>query len=105
MNLEEALLAVWRQVLIEDKSVIVLEANHFTVRRTSRKRLRHVDFTFQSQELRGLEQNPDTPSRWAQLARQGKQVMQFLSAGRYLAVVVDGTLHHYHRPSADPETH
>jgi hypothetical protein len=37
-----------------------------------------------------LEQNPETASRWAQLARQGKKVMQFLHRGRYIAVVVDG---------------
>jgi hypothetical protein len=41
-------------------------------------------------EIRGLEQNPDTKSRWAKLARSGKKVMQFLSGGRYVAVAVDG---------------
>jgi hypothetical protein len=29
-------------------------------------------------------------SRWAQLASEGKKVMQFLSGGRYVANVVDG---------------
>jgi hypothetical protein len=38
----------------------------------------------------GLEQNPDTKSHWAQMARAGKKVMQFLSEGRYVANVVDG---------------
>jgi hypothetical protein len=41
-------------------------------------------------EIRGLEQNPDTKSNWAQMARAGKKVMQFLSEGRYVANVVDG---------------
>jgi len=41
-------------------------------------------------ELRGLEQNPNTESRWAKLARAGHKVMQFLSAGRYIGVVVNG---------------
>jgi len=49
-----------------------------------------VDFTFNGSEIRGLEQNPDTKSRWAQLARAGKKVMQFLSEGRYVVNVVDG---------------
>ena len=40
--------------------------------------------------MRGLEQNPKTESRWAQLARAGHKVMQFLSAGRYIGNVVDG---------------
>lgn len=40
--------------------------------------------------IRGLEQNPETKSRWAQMARDGKKVMQFLREGRYVANVVDG---------------
>jgi hypothetical protein len=43
-----------------------------TVRRTTRSRLREVEFDFEGHKLRGLEQNPQTASRWAQLARQGK---------------------------------
>ena len=39
--------------------------------------------------FRGLEQNPDTKSRWAKMAPEGKKVMQFLEGGRYVAVVVD----------------
>jgi hypothetical protein len=57
--------------------------------------LRQVDFAFDGQELRGLEQNPETRSRWAQMARAGNKVMQFLSRGRYLAVVVDGKVTPY----------
>jgi len=41
-----------------------------------RKRgLRQVDFTFDGNEIRGLEQNPATKSRWAQMAQSGKKVM------------------------------
>jgi hypothetical protein len=50
---------------------------------------------FDGQVLRGLEQNPDTKSRWAKMAREGKKVMQFLDAGRYVAVVVDGKMKTY----------
>jgi hypothetical protein len=42
-----------------------------------------------------LEQNPNTKSRWAKLAREGKHVMQFLEAGRYIGVVVDGKVQVY----------
>jgi hypothetical protein len=38
-----------------------------------------VDFVFDGNEIRGLEQNPETKSRWAMLARGGKMVMQFVS--------------------------
>jgi hypothetical protein len=32
-----------------------------------------VDFTLDGNMIRGLEQNPHTKSRWAQLARSGKK--------------------------------
>ncbi|HEY6945342.1 MAG TPA: hypothetical protein VI431_09410 [Candidatus Acidoferrum sp.] len=90
MTFEEALVAVWRVALVEDSREVELEGQTFPVRTTPKKRLRQVDFVFDGQELRGLEQNPDTGSRWAQLASAGHKVMQFLSAGRYIANVVDG---------------
>jgi hypothetical protein len=31
-----------------------------------------VDLVFEGNEIRGLEQNPETNSRWAQMARSGK---------------------------------
>jgi hypothetical protein len=43
---------------------------------------------FEGNEIRGLEQNPETKSRCAQMARSGKKVMQFLREGRYVANVV-----------------
>lgn len=51
-----------------------------------------MDFVFAGNEFRGLEQNPETKSRWAQMARSGKKVVQFLSAGRIVANVVDGQM-------------
>ena len=67
----------------------------FAVKKTARKRLRQVDFEFAGEEYRGLEQNPETKSRWAQMAREGKKVMQFLSGGRYVANVADGKVTMY----------
>jgi hypothetical protein len=83
-NFEETLISVWRQALVEDRKTVTLEGVHYPVRPTSRSKLREVDFRFEEQTLRGLEQNPNTNSRWAQLAREGKKVMQFLSDGRYI---------------------
>lgn len=96
-SLEETLVSVWQQVMVDEAKTVTLEGRSFPVRRTSRSRLREVDFQFQGHELRGLEQNPETGSRWAQLARQGKKVMQFLHQRRYIAVVVDGKAHLYQR--------
>jgi len=94
-DLEETLISVWQQALVNDVKTVTLEDRHFSVRRTSRPRLREVDFQFDGHKLRGLEQNPDTASRWAHMARKGKKVMQFLQQRRYIAVVVDGKVQFY----------
>lgn len=95
LSFEETLIEVWRQALVEDAKFFVLGTERYTVKRTPKRGLRQVDFAFDGNPLRGLEQNPETKSRWAQLARSGKKVMQFLSAGRYVANVVDGKIHLY----------
>ena len=97
VSLEEVLISVWCQALIENARTITLESGSYPVRRTSRSKLREVDFEFDGQTLRGLEQNPNTNSRWAQLAREGKKVMQFLNGGKYIANVVDGKVRFYGR--------
>jgi hypothetical protein len=94
-NLETVLASVWRQCLIDRKKNIDLDGEIYIVRKTSKSKLKQIDFRFEDRELRGLEQNPNTKSRWAKLAREGKQVMQFLEQGIYLAVVVDGRVHIY----------
>jgi hypothetical protein len=89
------MLAVWRQALVDKAKTIRLGDETHSVRRTAKRGLAQVDFTWEGQVLRGLEQNPQTQSRWAQMARKGAKVMQFLSGGRYLAVVADGKITHY----------
>jgi hypothetical protein len=96
-SFEQALVEVWRQVLIEKANVLELDGKQYPIRITPRKGLRQVDFIFEGNEIRGLEQNRDTKSRWATLARSGKKVMQFLSGGRYVANVVDGKVTLYGR--------
>jgi hypothetical protein len=97
MTLDEALLSVWRQALEENLNLVELEGRRFSVRRTQRRRLRQVDFEFDEQSLRGLEQNPETRSKWAELARGGQKVMQFLSGGRHIGNVSDGKLTLYRK--------
>ena len=94
-SLELALIAVWRQALVENAKTVELGGVHFPVRSTPKKRLRQVDFVFEGKEIRGLEQNPQTKSRWAQMARSGSKVMQFLSEGRYVANVANGKVNFY----------
>jgi len=95
LSFEETLIEVWRQALIENANFVVLGTERYPVRRTPKRGLRQVDFVVEGQEIRGLEQNPETKSRWAQLARSGKKVMQFLSEGRYVANVVNGKVTRY----------
>ena len=99
-SFEQTLADVWQQVLVENASVIELGGKRYAVRITPRKGLRQVDFVFDGNEIRGLEQNPETKSRWAVLARSGKKVMQFLAGGRYVANVVDGKATLYGRGTA-----
>lgn len=56
----------------------------YPVRRTLKRGLRQVDFVFDENEIRGLEQNPETKSRWAQMARDGKRFMQLISVHYWL---------------------
>lgn len=100
-SLEQTLVLVWRQALVDNAKAVTLDDRKFPVRRTSRSRLREVDFEFEGHELRGLEQNPETASRWAQLARQGKKVMQVLHQRRYIAVVVDEKVQFYGKVSIE----
>lgn len=95
--LDDALLSVWKQALVEKAPVVKLADKTWPVRRTAKRGLAQVDFESAGQEIRGLEQNPHTKSRWAKLARKGAKVMQFLSEGRYIAAVSDGKVTHYGR--------
>jgi hypothetical protein len=97
LSFEETLIEVWRQALVENAKAVKLGGESYPVHRTPKRGLRQVDFTFDSHEIRGLEQNPETKSRWVQLARSGKKIMQFLSEGRYVANVVDGKVIRYGR--------
>jgi hypothetical protein len=81
-SIEEVLISVWRQSLVDGASSVRIDGQKYPVKTTSRRRLKQVDFQFDGHDLRGLEQNADTKSRWAKMAREGKKVMQFLEGGR-----------------------
>ena len=94
-ELDDALVSVWRQALLEGKKRVLLGDNSYPVQRTPKNKLAQVDFDFADQRIRGLEQNPATSSRWAELARKGSKVMQFLIGGRYIAAIADGKVTHF----------
>jgi hypothetical protein len=95
LSFEQVLIEVWRQVLVENAKAVELGTERYPVRKTPKRGLRQVDFMFDGNEIRGLEQNPATNSRWSHMARSGKKVMQFLSEGRYVTNVVDGKVSLY----------
>jgi hypothetical protein len=74
-----------------------IDGNAFDVKRTSTQRLKTVRFTMDGREYHAIEQNPEKPSRWGQLARKGHHVVQFRSvaSGKYVAVAVDGEIKQY----------
>ena len=92
---ESCILSVWKQALVDSVKRVVLDGDSYSVRRTAKSKLAQVDFEFQGEPFRGLEQNPKTQSRWAQLASKGEKVMQFLQGGRYVAVVYGGKIFTY----------
>jgi hypothetical protein len=96
---DQAFLDVWRQALLDNARSVQLGEQSYAVRKTPGKRLRQVDFDVDGVNFRGLEQNPYTKSRWAELARKGAKVMQFLQSGKYVAAVADGKVTHYSSPA------
>ncbi len=96
-ELAEALISVWRQVLVEGQKKVKLGGSEYPVGKTGRSRLRIVNFECQGQKLVGIEQNPNTTSRWAAMARNGSLIMQFSLGGRYIANVADGRASFYRR--------
>lgn len=76
---------------------VVVQGKSLPVRRSSTQRLRIVTFTMGGREYMAIEQNPEKPSRWGQLAREGHQVVQFKDdqTNRFVAVAVDGKVIEY----------
>ena len=95
MNLGETLVRVWQQALVEEAKAIEVGGRISPVTRTRSRGLVVVDFDYEGRRVTAIEQNPDTASRWAALARQGERVMQFSAGGRYFAVVAEGKLTRY----------
>ena len=69
------------------------------VTRTGSRRFRTTRFVIDGVEYQAIEQNPEKPSRWGQLAREGHRVVQVrdLLSGKYVAAVVDGKVTEYGR--------
>ncbi len=95
MTTGDALVDVWRQVLEESQDTVELDGESYRVKTAKGKGLRIVSFRAGSHGFDGIEQNPRTSSRWAELAREGKRIMQFSVNRRYVANVCEGKLLRY----------
>ena len=80
--------------------MVKLGAERYSVTKSKAKRLGQVAFVFDGNMIMGIEQNPKTKSRWAQMVRSGKKAMQFIQDGRYVAVVFDGKVTLYGKRTA-----
>jgi hypothetical protein len=94
-SIQQALKSVWQQTLVDKAPYVWLSGERFRVKKKLLTSLRQVDFVCEGQEVQGLEQSPVGKSHWAQMARDGKLIMQFLYSGYHVANVTDGVLHVY----------
>ena len=78
---------------------VSIGGNNLRVKRTGARGFRTVRFVMDGVEYQAIEQNPEKPSRWGQLARDGHRVVQVrdLVSGKYVAAVVDGKVTEYGR--------
>jgi len=95
MTLGETLISAWQQTLGDGREDIELEGKTYPVTVSKVKGLRMVEFNVGPYRIVGIEQNPKTGSRWAELAREGNRIVQFRCKGRYVANVCEGKLLRY----------
>ena len=95
MPLEDIFKAIAEQMMTNTS--FELEGKKIPVKRTSSQRLRMATFTIDGKEFTAIEQNPEKPSRWGKLARDGHRVVQIkdVNTNRFIAVVVDGEVKKY----------
>lgn len=96
MVLDTSLLSSIARQMMNDEDVEI-NSKQIPVGRTSRQGLRTVTFSMGDRQYVAIEQNPDKPSRWGKLAREGHQVVQFkdVKTNRFVAVAVDGQAKEY----------
>jgi hypothetical protein len=78
---------------------VIIQGKTVPVTRTSYQRLKNMRFDINGRQYQAIEQNPDKPSRWGKLSREGHRVVQFrdVATGKYVAVAVDGEVKEYSR--------
>jgi hypothetical protein len=80
-------------------TIVSIGKNSIKVERTGSRKFRMVRFETVGRVYQMIEQNPEKPSRWGKLAREGHRVVQVrdVQSGKYVAAVVDGKVTEYTR--------
>ncbi|HZQ96098.1 MAG TPA: hypothetical protein VFA67_13870 [Candidatus Sulfotelmatobacter sp.] len=93
----ELLKAVAAQMMSGD--AVAVGGGSVKVERTGSRKFRTLRFAMGGREYQLIEQNPEKPSRWGKLAREGHRVVQVrdVELGKYVAAVVDGKVTEYSR--------
>jgi len=85
--------------IVINKDVIgsneVLQLYHRFGTQLSKSKLRYLEFTLDGALYKLIQQNPNTQSKWAAMARQKKEVVQVLTENKYFGVYVDGYFEKY----------
>ncbi len=76
---------------------VTVDDQNLKVERVGKQRFRMARFEMNGREYQAIEQNPEKPSAWGKLARQGHQVVQFrdVATNKYVGVAVDGKVKIY----------
>jgi hypothetical protein len=79
--------------------VVSIGQRPIKVERTGSRKFRTARVDLAGREYQMIEQNPEKPSRWGKLAREGHRVVQVrdVESGKYVAAVVDGKVTEYTR--------
>ena len=91
-NLQEKALTAYNGIF-NNLETIELDGYTYPKDYTSRTGLR----LFKIEGYSYLEQNPETGSKWAKMAREGHQIMWVLKGRRYLAQVRDGVFYDFRK--------
>jgi hypothetical protein len=91
----ELLSSVAKQMKAGNK--VLIDGKALDVKKTGSQRLKTLRFPMEGREYHAIEQNPEKPSRWGQLARKGHHVVQFrdVASAKYVAVAIDGEIKEY----------
>jgi len=88
---EKAIMAY--EAIFSNQTTLEIDATTYLLEKTSRSKLR----LFKIEGYSFLEQNPNTHSNWAKMAKQGHLIMWVMKGRRYIAQVRDGEFYDFRK--------